>query len=110
MSHACPDRLNVAHWEPRSVVNGPGERFVLWLQGCPLRCPGCLNPELQPFVPRHRLTIAQVEALVASASGVEGVTFTGGEPLAQAAALAPLAQRLRRRGLTVMAYTGFTLA
>ena len=30
--------------EPRSRANGPGARFVVWLQGCTLGCPGCFNP------------------------------------------------------------------
>ena len=34
---------------PRSVVNGPGERAVIWFQGCDLRCRGCFNPASHPF-------------------------------------------------------------
>ena len=34
---------------PRSAVNGPGERVVIWFQGCDLRCPGCWNPSSHAF-------------------------------------------------------------
>ena len=34
---------------PRSAVNGPGERVVVWFQGCDLRCPGCWNPSSHAF-------------------------------------------------------------
>ena len=30
---------------PRSAANGPGVRYVVWSQGCALRCPGCFNPK-----------------------------------------------------------------
>ena len=42
-------RLNLARTLPRSAANGPGERFVLWVQGCPLACPGCWNPDTWAF-------------------------------------------------------------
>ena len=42
--------LRVGAFEPRSLVNGPGARAVLWVQGCGRRCAGCFNPE---FLPRE---------------------------------------------------------
>jgi len=101
--------VNVARWLPRSAANGPGERFVLWTQGCALACPGCWNPDTWSFAPRERMTMDAIDALVAETSGIEGVTFTGGEPFAQAAPLAELARRVRRRGLSVFVFTGHTL-
>jgi len=101
--------LNVARWIERSEANGPGERFVLWVQGCPLRCPGCHNPQFQPFRDATWMTVDDVEAKIRSVEGIEGVTLTGGEPFAQAQALAQLCGRLRGSGLSVMAYSGFTI-
>lgn len=100
--------LNVAAWEERSVVNGPGERFVLWVQGCPLRCPGCFNPDFLPFVQRHRMSVAEVAARILRVSGIEGVTYSGGEPMAQAKGLYHLSLLLKERGLTVVCYSGYT--
>lgn len=90
-------------------MNGPGDRSVLWLQGCPRRCPGCLNPEFLPFAQRHLLSVERVTQMILAAEGIEGVTYTGGEPMAQARGLALLSPRLKRSGLTVVCYTGYTL-
>jgi anaerobic ribonucleoside-triphosphate reductase activating protein len=101
--------LNVAAWEERSVVNGPGERFVLWLQGCPFRCPGCFNQAYLPFVKRKVLRAGALAEMIVRVQGIEGVTFSGGEPMAQAEGLFYLSQSLRARGLTVVCYSGYTL-
>ncbi len=98
--------LNVARWVARSRVNGPGERFVLWVQGCAIRCAGCWNRDTWSHVPRVRMTVDEVLREVDAASGIDGVTLTGGEPFEQAEALLPLAEALRARGLSVMAFTG----
>lgn len=104
-----PDAVNVAHLVERCRVLGPGDRFVLWVQGCPLRCPGCHNPDFQPFVDATWMTVEELGARILAVSGIEGVTFVGGEPFAQAQALAMLARRVRRAGLSVMVYSGYTL-
>ena len=44
-----PDALRLARRSNRCTVLGPGVRAVLWVQGCPLRCPGCVAPETLPF-------------------------------------------------------------
>lgn len=98
--------LNVAGWQARSLVNGPGARFVLWLQGCGLGCPGCWNPETWSFAPRRLMSVEHLLELLDAAPGVEGITLSGGEPLAQAAALLPFLQAVRARGLSVMIFTG----
>lgn len=103
------EMLNVAAWQARSVVNGPGERFVLWLQGCPRRCPGCINPEFLPITPRHLITVEQMAARILTVTGIEGVTYSGGEPFLQAAPLAALSARLQAKGLGIVCYSGYTL-
>src|SRR5436305_4301809 len=107
-----PPVLSVAQVVPCTEAEGPGRRFALWFQGCPLRCPGCCNPEMLPFEGGTPMTVAAVlEQLDAAVRehGVEGVSLLGGEPLAHAAGAAPLARAVRQRGLTVMIYSGFTL-
>lgn len=101
--------IEVAMIVPRTEAEGPGLRWALWVQGCPLRCPGCCNPEMLAFRPGERREVA---ALVeeAAAAGVEGVSLLGGEPFAQAAGLAALAEGARARGLSVMVFSGYTLA
>lgn len=101
--------LNVARWIARSRVNGPGERFVLWLQGCSLRCPGCWNPDTWSHAPRKVMTLEALEAEVRAAGAVEGITLSGGEPFEQAAALVPFLDGVRARGLSVMIFTGYEM-
>lgn len=102
-------RLNVARSLPKSSANGPGERFVVWVQGCPLACPGCWNPDTWSFAPRHLVDVADLAAEILEVRGIEGVTFTGGEPFVQAHALAELGRVVRAAGLSVLVYTGYEL-
>jgi anaerobic ribonucleoside-triphosphate reductase activating protein len=104
--------LRVAQIVPFTEAEGPGVRFALWFQGCPLRCPGCCNPEMLPFEGGTPMTVAEVVRQIEDAAhnhGVEGITLMGGEPLAHAAGAAVLARAVQQRGLTVMVFSGFTL-
>lgn len=91
----------------RSVANGPGERFVVWTQGCSLGCDGCFNPETHAVSGPGR-AVADVVSEVLSTPGIEGVTVTGGEPLEQPEALAGFAREVARAGLGVVVLTGFS--
>lgn len=103
--------LQVARIVPATEAEGPGRRFALWLQGCPLRCPGCCNPEMLPFEGGQRRSVADICSEIDSAlpQGIEGITLLGGEPLAHAASAAVLAREMHERGLTVMVFSGYTL-
>ena len=100
-------RLNVARSLRRSAANGPGERFVVWVQGCPLACPGCWNPDTWSFDRRHVVEVAALAEEIRQVRGIEGVTFTGGEPFVQARALAELGRAVREAGLSVLVFTGY---
>src|SRR5206468_2365058 len=104
--------LSVAQIVPVTEAEGPGVRFALWFQGCPLRCPGCCNPEMLPFEGGTTMTVAEVLAQLDAAirdHGVEGITLLGGEPLAHADGGAVLAREVQARGKTVMVFSGFTI-
>jgi anaerobic ribonucleoside-triphosphate reductase activating protein len=118
--------LQIAQIVPCTEAEGPGRRFALWFQGCPLRCPGCCNPEMLPFTGGTAIALCDVIAQIEEAArispspptplppaggegGVEGITLLGGEPLAHAAGAAALARAVRERGLTVMVFSGYTL-
>lgn len=103
--------LQVAQIVPRTEAEGPGRRFALWFQGCPLRCPGCCNPEFIPFAGGEAMPLADVLRQLdeARGHGIEGITLLGGEPLAHATAAAALALAARDRGLTVMVFSGYTI-
>ena len=95
-----------------SRVNGPGLRGVVYFQGCTLGCRGCWNPETHAFTGKER-SIAEVADLVVSAHqerALEGVTFSGGEPMQQSDALLALIESLRDRmpRLSFGMYSGYS--
>ena len=103
--------LQISRVAAGTTVLGPGVRAVIWVRGCPLRCPGCIAPEDLPFTGGDERTVDDLAAwLNGLPAGVTGVTFSGGEPMAQAAALAELVEVIRRdRDWSVMSFTGFTV-
>ncbi len=90
-----------------SIVDGPGIRFVVFVQGCPHRCPGCQNSQAQSFEGGAVFTVDRIIREVRKNPLLKGVTFSGGEPFCQPAPLAELARRLHSLGMDVMCYTGF---
>jgi anaerobic ribonucleoside-triphosphate reductase activating protein len=100
--------INLAGFLARSAVNGPGTRAVVWVQGCPIRCPGCFNESFQSFSPAHLTDTGRLADRILSLDGIDGVTFSGGEPFAQAGALAALGRQVREAGLDVVTYSGYT--
>ncbi|MFQ3592495.1 MAG: 4Fe-4S single cluster domain-containing protein [Gemmataceae bacterium] len=104
--------LSIAQIVPVTQAEGPGLRFALWFQGCPLRCAGCCNPEMLPFsggTPTPlSVELRQLDLAVAQ-QGVEGITLMGGEPTAHATGAAALAVATWQRGLSVMVFTGYML-
>jgi anaerobic ribonucleoside-triphosphate reductase activating protein len=100
--------LNLAGFLARSAVNGPGIRAVVWVQGCPLGCTGCFNEQFQSFSPAQMTDIGELAGRILSIEGIDGVTFSGGEPFAQARPLAELGLLLRDAGLNVVTYSGYT--
>jgi anaerobic ribonucleoside-triphosphate reductase activating protein len=102
-------KINVARTLARSSVNGPGERYVLWVQGCPLGCSGCWNPDTWSFERKQLREVQEVIADILGTPGIEGVTFSGGEPFVQARALAQVARAVRQKGLSVFIFTGYRL-
>lgn len=101
------DSLRVAAYVARSRVNGPGVRAVVWVQGCPFRCPGCFNPEFQPFAGGSATSAGALAERILADPDTEGVTVSGGEPFAQAAALACVAEIVRGAGRSVLVFTGY---
>ncbi|MGP1366198.1 MAG: anaerobic ribonucleoside-triphosphate reductase activating protein [Schwartzia sp. (in: firmicutes)] len=101
--------LRIAGTVDDSVVDGDGYRFTIFTQGCPHACPGCQNPETWDFVGGKLVDTDDLLPKILANPLLSGVTFSGGEPFAQAAPLADLANKLRPHGLTRWAYTGYTL-
>jgi anaerobic ribonucleoside-triphosphate reductase activating protein len=105
--------LQVAQIVAATAAEGPGRRFALWLQGCPLRCPGCCNPEMLSFEGGQSLELDELLGQIRQAHAqqqIEGLTLLGGEPFAHAAAVGELAERVQAAGLSMMVFSGYTLA
>lgn len=92
-----------------SIVDGPGFRTAIFVQGCPYHCEGCHNPDSQPFEGGTVWTLDDVEKKFTNNPLLSGITLSGGEPAQQAAPCAELARRAHQKGLNVWTYTGSTL-
>ena len=104
--------MQIAQIIPATEAEGPGKRFAVWFQGCPLRCPGCCNPEFLPFKGGETKSLSEMteELIRAKAeSDIEGITLLGGEPFAHVEAAIGLARTARELGLSVMVFSGYTL-
>ena len=101
-------RLRIAGIEPESFVDGPGIRMTVFTQGCHHNCPGCQNPQTHDFNGGHFIDIDEILAMIDENPLLDGVTFSGGDPMDQAAALVPLAREIKDRGLNLVIFTGYT--
>jgi anaerobic ribonucleoside-triphosphate reductase activating protein len=91
-------------------VLGPGQRAVIWVQGCPFACPGCIVPESWDARGGETVTLDDLSQWILSQPDLEGITLSGGEPMLQAEALNQLIDNLRQqRDLGVMCYSGYRL-
>lgn len=91
---------------------GPGRRVALWVAGCPLRCRGCVTPALLDAAAGKPVPIARLaQRILELPAAIDGITLTGGEPFAQASALAALIDQIRteRPNWDVLCFSGFTL-
>lgn len=91
-----------------SIVDGPGLRFTVFCQGCPHGCEGCHNPATHDFEGGYDCEISKIIAAVDENPLLDGVTFSGGEPMCQPEAFTVLAEELKKRNLNIMIYTGYT--
>ena len=104
-----PMQIRICDLRDGVTALGPGERYVIWTQGCHRSCPGCMTPEGQSLEGGTLMDTGDLARKIL-ASGREGITVSGGEPFLQAQALAELIGVLRQqRNLGVIVYTGFTL-
>lgn len=100
-------QLNIAGTVSNSIVDGPGIRYVVFVQGCPHHCKGCHNKDTWRFEERKIVNIADLYLEIMDDPLLDGVTFSGGEPFCQAKALANLAEMLQRQDLNIWCYTGY---
>ena len=101
-------RLNISGITDDSIVDGPGLRYTIFVQGCPHHCPGCHNPHTHSFQGGEARTLDSLMQEIEENPLLYGVTFSGGEPFEQAEPLAALGYELKLAGLHVMTYSGYT--
>jgi len=104
--------MKIAGITYESLVDGPGIRVVLFVQGCEMACPNCHNPESWSKAGGREYTVREVIRMVKktgpSRKRSRGITFSGGEPFLQAGDLAQVAFEAKRIGWDVTTYTGYT--
>ncbi len=102
------DVIRLAGVVRESIVDGPGLRFAVFCQGCPHGCKECHNQETHDFKGGYDCHISKIVDAVEKDPLLDGVTFSGGEPFCQPEAFYNLAVELKKRGLNLMAYSGYT--
>lgn len=95
---------NICH----SRVNGPGNRLVIWVQGCRFHCKGCFNPETHSYTKEHMIDVADLAQQINEDMSIEGITISGGEPLDYPAEISTLLKLIENR-LTSILYSGYKL-
>lgn len=101
--------LRIFRREAPVTVLGPGRRAVIWVQGCPFACRDCIVPESWDTEGGEQACVEELAEWTLAQPDIEGLTLSGGEPMAQAGALLQLVTQIRaKRNLGVVCYTGYT--
>ena len=101
-------KFNVAAINCCTETEGPFKRLCIWFQGCDIHCKGCCNPDYQAFVVRNLMALDELIAVIKDTKdkhGIEGVTYSGGEPTLQQN-LPELTKVIHALGLGVISFTG----
>lgn len=93
---------NICH----SRINGPGNRLVIWVQGCKFNCKGCFNPETHPYTKEHLVDVAELVRMINEDKNIDGITISGGEPLDYPNQIYSLLAGIENR-LTSILYSGY---
>ncbi len=100
--------LRVAGIVNDSIVDGPGIRMTVFVQGCTHNCKGCHNPDTHALDGGEMIEVREIAEKAFENPLLDGLTFSGGEPFLQCEPLCELADLVAVKGLNIIAYTGFT--
>lgn len=93
-----------------TTVNGPGNRYMIHFQGCPLGCAGCFNPESWSFKEKNLVNIYGLASKIKS-HNPDGLTISGGEPFSNPIGLLELLKTLHKDNFFfpkgVLIYSGY---
>lgn len=101
------DSIRMSGIVRQSITDGPGLRFVVFLQGCPHACPGCHNPDTHAFDGGYLCSIDRLLQAIDQNPLLAGVTLSGGEPFVHAEALIPFVHAVRKREKNIRCYSGY---
>lgn len=101
-------KLKLAGVVRESIVDGPGIRMTVFVQGCPHHCKGCHNQHTWSFDGGYTTSVDRIIEEAAKDKLLKGITLSGGEPFTQAKALTELSQKAHAMGLNIFCYTGYT--
>lgn len=102
------DTIRLAGVVRESIVDGPGIRFAIFCQGCPHGCSQCHNEETHDFKGGYDCELTKILKAIDENPLLDGVTFSGGEPMCQPEAYYKLAVEIKKRKLHILIYSGFT--
>ena len=103
------DTINIAGVIPESFTDGPGIRYTIFTQGCRHHCKNCHNPETWDFNAGKTVDIQSIYNDILENPMLDGITFSGGDPLYQPESCANLAKMIKENtDLNIWLYTGFT--
>lgn len=101
-------KLRLAGVIRESIVDGPGFRMTVFVQGCPHHCEGCHNEQTWDFDKGYDSSTERIMEELKKDPLVKGITLSGGEPFCQAESLSVLAKEAKTSGYNVFCYTGYT--
>lgn len=102
------EMLRLAGVDRESIVDGPGIRYVIFVQGCAHNCKGCHNPGTHDFGGGYCKSVDEIAKDILKRKYLDGVTLSGGDPMYQAKACIELIDILKQHDINVVCYTGFT--
>lgn len=93
----------------KTSVEGFGTRYCIWMQGCSIRCKGCLNQHMWNPLGGFLINVHDLVDDILQTKGIEGITILGGEPFDQIASLLLLLSGVSGKGLSVIVFSGHTI-
>nr|WP_027307378.1 MULTISPECIES: anaerobic ribonucleoside-triphosphate reductase activating protein [Caloramator] len=100
-------KLRIAGINRESLVDGPGIRYVIFSQGCIHNCKGCHNKDTHPLDGGYEVELEYIYNDILKNKFIDGVTFSGGDPLIQADKFSILAKMLKEKNIHIICYTGY---
>lgn len=101
--------MNISHIEENCLIYGPGIRYVIWTQGCSIKCKGCWNKETWSFKENNLKSTSELYNDILKVKKLEGITILGGEAFDQYDELLNLVKKIRRTELSIILYTGYSI-